>query len=65
MTFFRQPTSFLLSSVFGSLGGGFGPAINSVGLEIYRRAGGTETGKFLGALDVIQVIGYVSLQREF
>lgn len=59
MTLSHYGSTFLASSVMGALGGGFTPAINSIGLEVYRRTGGNETGKLLGALGVLQVFGFV------
>jgi len=48
--------AFSLSSVFTSLSAGFSPAIQSVALSLYRRRGGTESGKLFGALSVVQAL---------
>ncbi|TFK55076.1 MFS general substrate transporter [Heliocybe sulcata] len=48
--------AFTALSVFGSFGAGFGPAAQSLALEIYTRQGGRETGRLFGAWSVVQVV---------
>ncbi|EPQ58298.1 MFS general substrate transporter [Gloeophyllum trabeum ATCC 11539] len=48
--------AFTLAAVLGSLGGGFGPAAQSLALELYARQGGRETGRLFGAWSVVQVL---------
>ena len=57
----RDPILFLLAGVIQSLGYGYAPAMQSANLELYRRTGGTETGKLFGAVGVLQTIGWDSL----
>ncbi|KAI0647308.1 major facilitator superfamily domain-containing protein [Trametes meyenii] len=47
---------FAAASCLGSLGMGFGPAIQSVALTLYSRRGGKDTGKLFGALSVVQAL---------
>ena len=54
-----QPALFMLSAAMDCLGSGLAPTMQSAVLELYRRSGGTEIGKLLGALSVMEVIGYV------
>lgn len=51
-----SPLVFTLSSMLGSMGTGFSPAIQSVALELYMQRGGTESGRLFGALSVIQAL---------
>ncbi|KAK0459815.1 uncharacterized protein EV420DRAFT_1641998 [Desarmillaria tabescens] len=51
-----SPLIFTLSSMLGSMGTGFSPAIQSVALELYTQRGGTESGRLFGALSVIQAL---------
>lgn len=46
-------------SIMASLGAGLNPALQSVSLALYRRRGGTESGKLFGALSVLQALSYV------
>jgi hypothetical protein len=48
--------AFTLATVVGSMGSGFNPAVQSVALGLYRRRGGTESGKLFGALSVVQAL---------
>ncbi|KAG6885884.1 hypothetical protein C0993_008403 [Termitomyces sp. T159_Od127] len=43
-------------SVMASLGAGLNPALQSVSLALYRRRGGTESGRLFGALSVLQAL---------
>ena len=51
--------AFTLGTVVGSMGSGFSPAVQSVALGLYRRRGGTESGKLFGALSVVQALWWV------
>ncbi|PFH51723.1 hypothetical protein AMATHDRAFT_142025 [Amanita thiersii Skay4041] len=53
---FRTALEFTVSSVFGSAGIGFVPAIRAVALVLYTRAGGTESGRLFGALSLLQAL---------
>lgn len=63
------PLAFVGFSVFVSFGGGFGPATQSLALELYnarsRMLGhvaeneAAEAGKLFGALSVLQAMAYV------
>ncbi|PPQ91426.1 hypothetical protein CVT25_014314 [Psilocybe cyanescens] len=50
------PITFLVLSIFGSMGAGFSPAAQSVMLSLYSRRGGTEFGRLFGALSVVQAL---------
>lgn len=50
---------FIALTVLAACGSGFGPAIQSLVVELYSRRGGTETGRLFGVLGVVQVIWYV------
>ncbi|KAF5330575.1 hypothetical protein D9619_005275 [Psilocybe cf. subviscida] len=56
MAFSVRPLPFTLFAVLGSLGAGFSPALQSVALALYTRAGGTEIGRLFGALSVVQAL---------
>ncbi|RDB23050.1 putative membrane protein C14C4.07 [Hypsizygus marmoreus] len=56
MAFAPTATAFTLSSMFGSMGAGFSPAVQSVALALYVRRGGTESGRLFGALSVVQAL---------
>ncbi|KAG5643210.1 hypothetical protein DXG03_001328 [Asterophora parasitica] len=47
---------FTACSILAALGGGLGPALQSVALALYRRRGGTESGRLFGALSVISAL---------
>jgi hypothetical protein len=52
---------FILFIARGSFGAGLAPAVNSVALELYTRkvagkGGAVESGKLLGALNVVQAV---------
>ncbi|KAF9061927.1 major facilitator superfamily domain-containing protein [Rhodocollybia butyracea] len=51
-----SPLAFTVFGMLASLGGGFGPAIQSVALELYAQRGGTETGRLFGAMGVMQAL---------
>ncbi|KAK0210839.1 major facilitator superfamily domain-containing protein [Desarmillaria ectypa] len=51
-----NPLIFTLSSMLGSMGTGFSPAVQSVALELYTQRGGTESGRLFGALSAIQAL---------
>lgn len=53
-----RPLPFTLFAALGSLGAGFSPALQSVALALYTRAGGTEVGRLFGALSVVQALRY-------
>jgi MFS family permease len=57
MAFSVRPLPFTVFAVLGSFGAGFSPALQSVALALYTRAGGTEVGRLFGALSVIQALG--------
>ena len=48
--------AFSLGVIGGSLGAGFNPAVQSVALGLYKKRGGTESGKLFGALSVVQAL---------
>ncbi|KAG6908765.1 hypothetical protein DXG01_003377 [Tephrocybe rancida] len=52
------PTALVYTgfSVVASMGAGLTPALQSVALALYRRRGGTESGRLFGALSVIQAM---------
>ena len=52
----QSPILFVLSIFFDTMGAGFPPAVQSVALALYAEKGGVETGKFLGALSLIEAI---------
>ncbi|KAG6902244.1 hypothetical protein C0995_002616 [Termitomyces sp. Mi166 len=43
-------------SITASMGAGLSPALQSVALALYRRRGGTESGRLFGALGVLQAL---------
>ncbi|KAF5369159.1 hypothetical protein D9615_009966 [Tricholomella constricta] len=47
---------FTVFSMLASMGAGLNPALQSVALAMYRRRGGTESGRLFGALSVIQAL---------
>lgn len=49
---------FTLAAMLGSLGSGFGPAMQSIALELHgRRTGGGDVGRLFGSLSVLSGIG--------
>ena len=52
---------FAITTAFGALGMGFGPAMQSVALTLYNRRGGRDSGKLFGAMSVVQAIRCVLL----
>jgi len=50
------PLFFTVFSMLGAMGAGLNPAIQSVALAMYRRRGGTESGRLFGALSVVQAL---------
>ncbi|KAJ3502515.1 hypothetical protein NLJ89_g8854 [Agrocybe chaxingu] len=48
--------AFTVFGIFGSLGTGFSPAVQSVTLALYARRGGTESGRLFGAMSVVQAL---------
>ncbi len=61
MALATHPVPFAAASVFGSIGTGFSPSLQSVALELYTQRGGTESGKLFGALSVVQAVRYVTI----
>ena len=65
----RDPSLFVVLSVLVSFGAGFGPAVQSVALDLFnarrRKAGGVtagaENGRLFGSLSFLQALWYVSL----
>jgi len=53
---FRSRSTFVVFTVLAACGAGFGPAIQSLAVELYSKRGGTETGKLFGVLGVVQII---------
>ncbi|KDQ61041.1 hypothetical protein JAAARDRAFT_32037 [Jaapia argillacea MUCL 33604] len=53
-----SPTLFTLAAILGSFGAGFGPAVQSLSLELFlrREDGGGESGRLFGAISVVQVM---------
>lgn len=49
--------SYTAITMLGSLGAGFGPALQSVALGLYSQRGGTESGRLFGALSVVESLG--------
>ena len=47
---------FVVSSVFLWLGSAVNPAVQCIALAIYKRNGGTESGRLFGALSVVQAL---------
>ncbi|OCH93392.1 MFS general substrate transporter [Obba rivulosa] len=47
---------FILGSMLGSFGSGFGPAVQSLALALYTQRGGKESGRLFGAIGVVQTI---------
>lgn len=56
-----NPVAFTAFGMLGSFGSGFGPAIQSVALEMYTQRGGTEAGRLFGALSVVQALRLVNI----
>lgn len=56
MVLFPSPGSLYFLGVFGTVGAGFPPAVQSVALSLYIHQGGEEVGKVFGALGVIQTL---------
>ncbi|KAG6865398.1 hypothetical protein C0991_002892 [Blastosporella zonata] len=54
MAFAPTALAFTGFSMVASMGAGLNPALQSVALALYRRRGGTESGRLFGALSVIQ-----------
>ncbi|KAL7410748.1 major facilitator superfamily domain-containing protein [Mrakia frigida] len=52
----QSSAQFVIASTLATLGGGAGPAISSIGLEL---AGSTNAGKFFSAMAVLQSVGSV------
>ena len=52
----KGAVAFTLATVVAAFGSGFNPAIQSVALGLYKRRGGTESGKLFGALSVVQAL---------
>ena len=50
-------TQFTVATVFGAFGGGLGPAVQSLAMQLGGAA--NETGRLFGALSVVQTIWYV------
>ncbi|KAI0273597.1 major facilitator superfamily domain-containing protein [Gloeopeniophorella convolvens] len=48
---------FIGGTVLMSLGSGFMPTSNSLGLELFIQGGGAESGRLLGAFGVVQALG--------
>ncbi|KZT35058.1 MFS general substrate transporter [Sistotremastrum suecicum HHB10207 ss-3] len=53
LIFFRTPQWWFIATIVGAFGSGFGPALQSIALEVYARRGETEAGKLFGALSVV------------
>lgn len=60
LPFFRSRSTFVVLTVLAACGAGFGPAIQSLAVELYSKRGGTEIGKLFGVLGVVQIISYAS-----
>ena len=56
MALVPTPWAFTICSLMGSFSAGFGPTVQSVALAMYKRKGGTESGKLFGALSVVQAL---------
>ncbi|KLO08949.1 MFS general substrate transporter [Schizopora paradoxa] len=56
LPFFHSRPVFVVLTVLAACGAGFGPAIQSLAVELYSKRGGTETGKLFGVLGVVQII---------
>ena len=54
--FSSGPVLFVMLTILTSCCAGFGPAIQALAVDIYNGQGGTETGRMLGVLSVIQTI---------
>ncbi|KAG6833090.1 hypothetical protein H0H87_011501 [Tephrocybe sp. NHM501043] len=57
--------AFTAFSMMASMGAGLNPALQSIALALYRRRGGTESGRLFGALSVLQAMSYVILYLLF
>lgn len=53
---------FAVYSMCISLGASFGPVMQSLGLELYARRGGADTGRLLGALTVVSALRCVRIR---
>lgn len=58
LIFLRTPQWWFIATILGAFGSGFGPALQSVALEVYTRRGETEAGKLFGALSVVNSLWY-------
>ena len=47
---------FIGGGILASFGGGFGPAIQSIAIELYDQRGETESGRLFGALSVVTAL---------
>lgn len=47
---------FVIFGLFGAMGIGFSPAMQTLAMAMYSRRGGTETGRLFGALSVVQAL---------
>ncbi|KAJ3539408.1 hypothetical protein NMY22_g4751 [Coprinellus aureogranulatus] len=56
MVALASQTTFVAFGLFGALGIGFSPAMQTLALAMYARRGGTETGRLFGALSVVQAL---------
>ena len=45
---------YIVLSILAACGAGYGPAFQSLAVELYTRRGGTESGKLFGTISVIQ-----------
>lgn len=52
---------FVIFGLFGAMGIGFSPAMQTLAMAMYSRRGGTETGRLFGALSVVQALACVFL----
>ncbi|KAF9265617.1 MFS general substrate transporter [Marasmius fiardii PR-910] len=48
--------SYTIAAILGAVGTGYGPALQSVALDLYGERVEGETGRFFGALSVLQVL---------
>lgn len=53
--------SFTVGTFIGSFGAGVNPAMQSVAMLLYTRAGGIESGALFGALSVVNALRYWTL----
>ncbi|KAH8116812.1 MFS general substrate transporter [Phellopilus nigrolimitatus] len=50
----RMKPAYIVLTILASCGAGFGPAIQSLAVDLYAGRGGTETGRLFGVLSVVQ-----------